>query len=220
VSGHDPSPAHAGGRVTPDRGLPRQDGKRKTEDPKVNKCASAGHRYLPNWATQPRRRMAWGAGRVLAVPAAPVCLPRGEQIGRPCRPSLPPAARGRQEPPPFEADRAPVRQLPPPGSQRLPMLSPRAVATRPFGPRRPPWAARDRSRGQLHHPASHEIVRGLPGRRCRRRPRQNALTPVRASLRGALIACHLWRSWRRICRSAPTRRHGSNLVTGVCSIAP
>jgi len=34
------------------------------------------------------------------------------------------------------------------------------------------------------------------------------------------FGCHLWRSWWRISRSAPTRRDGSNLTTGVCSISP
>jgi len=42
-----------------------------------------------------------------------------------------------------------------------PIVTPAAVATRPFGPRRPLWGARDRSRGRLHHPPSRESVRGL-----------------------------------------------------------
>jgi len=75
------------------------DRERQAEGPKVHECASAGHRYLPNWATQPRRRMTWRTGRVLAVPAAPFYIPRGEPSGPPCRPSLPPAARGTQDAP-------------------------------------------------------------------------------------------------------------------------
>ena len=89
----------------------------------------------------------------------------------------------------------------------------------PSGPQLPLWSARDRSRRWLPHPAARESVRGLFEHLCRRRPRRNALTSVRTSLRDTLIGCHLWRSWWRISRFAPTRRDGSNIISGVCSIS-
>ena len=126
-----------------------------------------------------------------------------------------PAAARMPGPSPVGADLVPTRPLSPRGC-------PEAVHSRPLAPgtHRPFWAARDRSGRGLHRPASRESVRGLPDPLCRRRPRRNAHTPLRASLRNALIGCHLWRSWWRISRSAPTRRDGSNLITGVCSISP
>jgi len=141
-----------------------------------------------------------GASRE-ARPAAPGCDLRGTQA--------------RSLPPPVGADLMPARPLPPRGC-------PEAVRSRPLAPgtHRPVWAARDRSGRGLNHPASRESVRGLPDPLCRRRPRRKAHTPLRASLRDTPIGCHLWRSWWRIRPSAPTRRDGSNLITGVCSISP
>ena len=135
---------------------------------------------------------------------------------RPAAPgSAPCGTQERSLPPPVGADLMLARPLPPRGC-------PEAVRSRPLAPgtQRPFWAARDRSGRGLHHPASRESVRGLPDPRCRRRPRRNAHTPLRASLRDTPIGCHLWHSWWRICRSTRTRRDGSNLITGVCSIPP
>jgi len=90
----------------------------------------------------------------------------------------------------------------------------------PPGTHRPLWAARDRSGRGLPHPVSREGVRGLPDPFCRRRPWRNAHTPLRASFRDTSIGFSLWRSWRRISRSAPIRRDGSNFITGACSLSP
>jgi len=175
------------------------------------KCASEGHRNLPNWATQP--------GRLMALRARRPRPPGIYTMGRAQRPAhLPlavPSAAHKPGPPPVGADLVHARPLPPRGC-------PEAAHSRPLAPgtHRPFWAARDRSGRGLHRPASREIVRGLPDPLCRRRPRRNEHTPLRASLRDAPIGCHSWRSWWRISRSAPTRRDGSNLITGVCSISP
>jgi len=128
-------------------------------------------------------------------------------------PAVPPAARGHKAP-------HPCRGLSDACAATAALWVPRGCPSKPPGKHRPFWAARDRSRRGLHHPASREGVRGLPDLLCRRRSRRNAHTPLRASLRDTLIGCHLWRSWWWISRSAPTHRDGSNLTTGVCSICP
>ena len=73
-------------------------------------------------------------------------------------PLLWPLWRAGTKPPPF----GPIRRLygrdRPLGAQRLPVPAPG-----PSGPRRPLWAARDRSRRRLYRPASCGTVRGLPG---------------------------------------------------------
>ena len=140
-------------------------------------------------------------------------------MGRAQRPAqLPlavPSAARKPGPSPVGADLVPARPQPPRGC-------PEAAHSRPLAPgtHRPFSAGRDRSSRGLHRPASRASVRGLPDPLCRRRPRRNAHTPLRASLRDNPIGCHLWRSWLRIGRSAPTRWDGSNLITGVCSISP
>ena len=150
------------------------------------------------------------------MPSPPVYIPCGEPRGPQCRPRLCPLRHPGTRPPPLPG---PIRRLHghcrPVGAQRLPVSS-----LCPSGPHWPFSAACDRSRRGLHHPTSREGVRGLPDPLCRRRRRRNALTPLRASLRDTLISYHLWRSWWRISRSAPTRRDGSKLITGVCSISP
>jgi len=128
-------------------------------------------------------------------------------------PALPPAARGHKAP-------HPCRGRSDACAAAAAQWVPRGCPSTPPGTHRTFWAARDRSRRGLHHPASREGVRGLPDPLCRRHPRRNAPTPLRASLRNPLIGCHLWLSWWQISRYAPTRRDGSNLITGVCSICP
>jgi len=166
-------------------------------------CARAGHRNLPNWATQPGRLMAWGTGQALAVPSPPVYIPRGEPKGPPSCPRLCPLRH------------AGTRPLPPPCRGRSDACAagaarwvPRGCPSTHSGTHWPFWAAHDRSGRGLHHVASRKGVRGLPDPLCRRQPGRNAHTPLRASLRGTLIGCHKWRSWWRISRSAPTRATG------------
>jgi len=145
-----------------------------------------------------------------------ICLAASPEARRVAPPPAPPGTQARAAPCPLMGHIGRLygrsRHL---GFQMLPVPAPR-----PSSPRRLLWAACDPSRGRLHSPASHESVRGLLGRLCRRRPRRNAHTSVRAFLRDALNGCHLWPSWRWISRSAATRRNGSNLATGVCSIPP
>jgi len=143
-----------------------------------------------------------------------VYIPRGEPKGPPSCPRLCPLRHAGTRPP------HPCRGRSDACAAAAARWVPGGCPSTPSGTHRPFWAAGARSRCRLHHPASHEGVRGLPDPLCRRRPRRNALTPLRASLRDTLIGCHLWRSWWRISRSAPTRRDGSNLITGVCNISP
>ena len=147
----------------------------------------------------------------------PVYIPRGEPRGPPSfhrqcplrhagtRPPHP--CRGRSD-----ACAATAAPWVPRGCPFTPSFPP--VTHRPF------WAARYRSGRGLPHSASREGVRGLPDPLCKRQTWRNAHTLLRASLRDTLIGCLLSRSWWRISRSAPTRRDGSNLSTGVCSISP
>jgi len=128
-------------------------------------------------------------------------------------PAVPPAARGHKPTHPCRGRSDACAA----GAARW---VPRGCPSTPLGTHRPLWAACDRSGRGLPHPASREGVRGLPDPLCRRRPGRNAHTPLHASLRSTLIGCHKWRSWWRMSRSAPTRRDGSNLITGVCSISP
>jgi len=71
-------------------------GRRGTQ--RSTKCASAGHRNLPNWATQPGRLMAWGTGQALAVPQPPGIYTMG-RAQRPARlPLAVPSATSRHGP--------------------------------------------------------------------------------------------------------------------------
>ena len=127
-------------------------------------------------------------------------------------PAVPPAARGHKPPHPCRG-RSDACEA---GAARW---VPRDYPSTPLGTHRPLWAARDHSGRGLPHPASRERVRCLPDPLCRRRPRRNAHTPLCVSFRSALFGCHKCPSLWRISRSAPTRREGSNLITGVCSIS-
>jgi len=128
-------------------------------------------------------------------------------------PAVPPVARGHKPPHPCTG----LSDACAAGAARW---VPRGFPSTPLGTHRPLLAARDHSGRGLSHPALREGFRGLPDPLSRRRPGRNAHKPLRASLRSTLIGCRKWRSWWRISRSAPTRRDGSNLITGVCSISP
>jgi len=128
-------------------------------------------------------------------------------------PAVPPAARGHNPPHPCRGRSDACAA----GAARW---VPRGCPSPPLGTHRPLCAARDRWGHGVPHPASREGVRGLPDPLCRRRTGRNAHALLRASLRSTLTGCHKWRSWWRVSRSAPTRRDGSNLITGVCSISP
>jgi len=128
-------------------------------------------------------------------------------------PAEPPAARGHKPPHPYRCRSDACAA----GAARW--VS-RGCPSTPLGAHRPLWAARDRSGRGLPRPASREGVGGLPDPLCWRRTGRHAHTPLRASLCSTLIGCHKRRSWWRISRSAPTRRDGSNLITGVCSVSP
>ena len=104
-------------------------------------------------------------------------------------PAVPPAARGHKAPP------HPCRGRSDACAAAAALWVPGGCPSTPPGTRRSFWAARGSSRRGLYHPASREGVRGLPDPLCSRRPRRNALTPFRASLRDTLIGFHLWRLW-------------------------
>jgi len=126
----------------------------------------------------------------------PVYIPRGEPTGPPSYPRLFPLRHAGTRPP------HPFRGRSDACADAAARWVPRGCPSTPSGTHRPFWAARARSRTRIPHPAWHEGVRGLPDPLCRRRPRRNDPTPLRASLRDTLIGCHSWRSWWRISRSA------------------
>jgi len=139
--------------------------------------------------------------------AQPPVMYSARRAQRPAKlpPAVPSAARGHKAP-------HPRRGRSDACAAAAALWVPRGCPSTPSGTHPPFRAARDRSRRGLHHPASREGVRDVPDPLCRRRSRRNAPTPLRASLRDTLTGCHLWRSWWRTSRSAPTRRDGSNLI--------
>jgi len=96
-------------------------------------------------------------------------------------PAVPPAAHGHKAPP------HPSRGRSEACAAAAALWDPRGCPSTLPGTHQPFRVARDRSRRELHHPASCAGVRGLPDPLCRRRQMRNALTHLRASLRDTLI---------------------------------